>query len=374
MSSRSARSFEEAFVTDRWCSEMTLSAFSAALRKVWLPALIVLAAAIAGSFVYVQKRVPPSAKASVAVRDPLTINPVQNPDAAVSFDSVVKSDRLADLVGKQLNLPASAIRSALSVEVVLPSSGINISPLYVIHAQDADLQRAKDIVNAAVTQSTKLYTELNSADVQEATATLQPQLDAANAALTNAQKAYDDHLAAGGSDHTAQINALNTTISSLTAEVAQAKADAASAARLDPRTAAVASGRVDDLNDQLATTVTQLTDLQKQQATFQSLSDALSQARTTVSNLNALKQQVVNQAPLTDQVKVLDNAASESKTVMKILVYALGIIVGLLLAFTVIYLEAVRQRGRFTTEEVLDVLGVPALGRIPRRAVAREGK
>lgn len=58
-----------------------------------------------------------------------------------------------------------------------------------------------------------------------------------------------------------------------------------------------------------------------------------------------------------------------SKALMKILVYLLGIIVGLLAAMGAVYVEANRLRNREGTEDVIAALGAPALGRIPRRAV-----
>ena len=59
-----------------------------------------------------------------------------------------------------------------------------------------------------------------------------------------------------------------------------------------------------------------------------------------------------------------------SKTLLKILVYMLGVIVGLLAALTAVYVQAARQRRKETAAEVVGAIGAPALVHIPRRAVA----
>jgi VIT1/CCC1 family predicted Fe2+/Mn2+ transporter len=76
--------------------------------------------------------------------------------------------------------------------------------------------------------------------------------------------------------------------------------------------------------------------------------------------------------PLEDQVKVLDYAMPSSNSLLTILVYALGVILGLLAAFSIIYGEAARQRKRLSPNEFVAILGLPTLGRIPRHAIPKE--
>jgi len=341
---------------------MDAGRFRAAAKRVWLPAILLLAAAIAGSIVYVNKHILPSAKASVAVRDVLTVNTAQSTAAEVPFDSIIKSNRLTQLVSEQLG--PSVGKVSLSVDVVFPQSGINISPLYVVHAQATTEAKAKQIVNAAVQQGTLLYAQLNSVNVKAMTAALQPQVDSANAALAKATTAYDDFVAKSGGDQSGQIAALDAETTAITGQIAQLRAGT-----LGQPSSTVLLG----LQQQLDEAQSRLRTLQPLQAQFEQVATTLTDAQATARQMQQLMQQTFASGaiPVADQVKVLDLASPESKGVMKVLVYALGLVVGLLAAFTLLYVEAARQRARTTPEQLVTTLGVPALARIPGHAMVR---
>jgi len=350
---------------------MDMKTFKLALRRAWLPALLLFVAALFGSFVYVQKRVPPTAKASIAVRDALTINGGASKAAQVSFDAIVKSDRLAENVQRAMGSGASSVRGALSVEVVIPSNGINISPLYVVRAQDPDPQRALVMVRTAVKEATKLYASLNKVDPSQL-ASVDKQRAAARTRLANATKAFNNFNNAHGGDVGTQLSLLRSQIGALDDRVSQAQADLASAERLsDAAARSAAAARVTEYTSQRRLAQSQLAPLGPLEPTYQNLASDLTQARTSVQQLGAVRQALVSNLalPVGDQIKVLDGAALESKALMKILVYMLGIIVGLLAAMGAVYVEANRLRNREGTEDVIAALGAPALGRIPRRAV-----
>jgi hypothetical protein len=340
--------------------------FKAALRASWFPALAVFIVLIAGSIVYVKQRVPPGAQGSVAVRDALSVNTSSNSSAAVAFDAIIDSDNLAKRVAHQLRLPAPLVKGALSVDTVIPSSGINISPLYVIHAKAKTLALAEAIVNAAIKQGRYLYDQLNSTDPVGAKAQLAAELQAANASLATATTAYDAFVASSGGDHSAEISALGSEITSLTTSVAQARVGVAANAATSAEVAA--------LQGQLNAAEQQLASLQPAQTQYQQLLTALTNAQANVQQVENLQQLTDASValPIGDQVKVVDSATPSSNGVITVLIYALGVILGLLAAFTIIYCEAARQRRRLSPRQYVEALGIPTLGRIPRHAIPRE--
>jgi len=110
------------------------------------------------------------------------------------------------------------------------------------------------------------------------------------------------------------------------------------------------------------------------QARYEQFDTALIDAQTNVQQITELEQQTLagQTLPIASEVKELDNATPVSNGLLKFLVYALGMIVGMLAAFSIVYLEAARQRSRLTPKELIAVLEIRALGRIPRDALARE--
>jgi hypothetical protein len=345
---------------------MDVPTFKAALKTSWFPALVALIVFVAGSVVYVKERIPPGAQGSVAVRDALSVSGSSDSSAAVAFDAIIESDKLAKRVGRQLGVPPATVKGALSVDTVLPASGINISPLYVIHAKAKTLALAEAIVNAAIKQGRILYGELNSTDPVGPKAQLAAELQAASATLGSATTAFDAFVVSSGGDHSAEIAALGTEISSFTTSVAQARVGIAA------NTATAAE--VATLQAQLNAAEEQLASLQLVQTKYQQLSTALTNAQTNVQQLQSLQEltDAASAPPLEDQVKVLDYAMPAGNGVLIILIYALGIILGLLAAFTIIYGEAARQRKRLSPREFVAVLGLPTLGRLPRHAIPRE--
>jgi hypothetical protein len=341
-------------------------AFKAALKASWIPALLALIVVIAGSIVYVKERVPPSAQGSVAVRDALSVNGGSDSSAAFTFDAIVESSTLAKKVADQLGLPKSTVKGALSVTTVLPTTGINISPLYEVKAKAHTLALAESIVNAAIRQGRTLYGQLNSTAPVGTKAQLAAELHAENTTLLSATVSLNADVAKSGGDHSAEISALQAEVASFTTSIAQAQVGVAANAAT-PAEVAV-------LESQLNSAQQQLSSLQTEQSKYQQLSTAVTNAQTNVQQIQNL-QQLTDAAvapPIEAEVKVLDWAAPASNNLLTILIYALGVILGLLAAFTIIYGEAARQRKRLTHNEFVTLLGLPTLGRIPRHAIPKE--
>jgi capsular polysaccharide biosynthesis protein len=341
------------------------ASFKAALRASWFPALLVLIVFIAGSIVYVKQRIPPSAEGSVAVRDALSVNGGSDSSAAVTYDAIIESDQLAQRVGRRLHLPAAEVKGALTVTTVLPTTGINISPLYQIKAKAKTLRQAEAIVDTAIAQGRDMYGQLNSMDPTATKAELAAELQAANTTLLSAQTALNNFETNSGGDHSAEISALATEISGFTNEVAQAQVGVA-ANTATPAEVAVLQSQLNSAQQQIAT-------LQSTQSKYQQLSTAVTSAQANVTQVQNLQELTDAAAapPIESEVKVLDYASPSSNGVLTILIYALGIILGLLGAFTIIYLQAVRDRKRLSPNEFVAMLGLPTLGRIPRHAIPK---
>ncbi len=349
---------------------MDMKTFKAALRRSWILAIVLFVASIFGASIYTQKRVPPTAKASVAVRDALTINPSQYTGAQVSFDAVVKSDRLAENVQKALGPGAPSIRGTLSVEALIPSNGINISPLYIVRAKNPDAHEALTIVKTAVIEARKLYLQLNKIDLGSV-ASVDAQRTQALAQLKRATRAFNDFNTVNFGSVGTRLSTLRALIGPLSDRLSQAEGDLAALQRVnDPASRNATAARVSDYRDQLNDATARLRRLETLEPQYQNLASDLSQARSSVQQLTAVRQSLVANAslPVDDQIKVLDDAAMDSNSLMKIMVYALGIILGLLFAMGAVYAEAARLRSRESVQSVIAVLGAPALGRIPRRA------
>ena len=210
-----------------------------------------------------------------------------------------------------------------------------------------------------------MYGQLNSTDPTTTKAELASELQAANTKLLAAQTALNAFEASSGGDHSAEISALGTEISAFTNEVAQAQVGVA-AKTATPAVVAVLQSQLDSAQQQLAS-------LQSTQSKYQQLSTAVTNAQANVTQIQNLQELTDAAAapPLEAEVKVLDYASPSSNSLLTILVYALGVILGLVAAFTIIYLEAARQRKRLSPNEFVAALGLPTLGRIPQHAIPK---
>ncbi len=231
--------------------------------------------------------------------------------------------------------------------------------------------RTLRIVNVAVAQARTLYGQLN--DDSNQITVLNQQEAAAQREVATLSTSYDSFAAAHGGDFSTELGTDRAAVDALNDRISQAQADAAAAQRLnDPAAAAAAAATLNNYLAQLKQANATLAPLEQAEPTYLDLAAKLTQARTDATQLSALSQSLVASSvtPLDQRVKALDSAQLQSKGFMTILVYLLGIIVGLVLAVGAVYLEAARRRGRESVASVIAALGAPALARIPRRALS----
>lgn len=350
---------------------MDFSAFLRALRRSWLAALLLFELAIFASLVYARHTIQPTAEATVAVRDPVTARPGYSA-AQVTFDAIVESRRLSERVALRLGKDIRSVESALSAKVVPAASGFNISPLYAVRGKGATEDAALGLVNTAVEEARALYLELNDVKADEVTSALASQTAEAETARAEAQAAYDGFAAANDTrDLQARLETESARARTLQDQVATASADLAATRAVGPPEAAAAlNKRLVEYQRQLADAEGERDRLRGLAAQDADLTAQLARAKVKVDQLNDLeKQEVLSQIlPLQTQVKALDDARIQSQTLMKILIYGVGFLLGLLAAASAIYTRHLVEARTETPDSISDGFGAPILARIPSRA------
>ncbi len=348
---------------------MTLSSFGRALRRSWLPALLLLEACIFGSLVYARQTIQSTAQATVAVRDPVTVRPGYEA-AQITFDAVVSSRRLSERVAGRLGETVDAVESSLSIKIIPPAAGFNISPLYAVRGDKPTESEAIRLVNVAVEEARELYVELNDTKTEDVTATLASERAAAEQKKVESQAAYDNFAAENDTrDLKVRLDSEVARARTLEAQVVSSRADLAATRSVPSNQAAVRAleQRLNEFERQLAVAVQERDRLRGLASRNDDLVRELDRAKARVDQLNDLeKQTVLSQIlPLKSQVKVLDDARIQSQTLMLVLIYGVGVILGLLAAATAVYVRSLADAKTETPETISMAFGAPVLIRIP---------
>jgi hypothetical protein len=103
---------------------------------------------------------------------------------------------------------------------------------------------------------------------------------------------------------------------------------------------------------------------------YDRLSSELQAAETRVNQLHQAEETlVVGQIlPASARLKVLDGGRIQSQLFFQVLVYSVGLLVGLLAGFTAVYILALTEKTG-TAEQVAQAFDAPILVRIPRGKV-----
>jgi hypothetical protein len=348
---------------------MNLSAFWRSLKRSWLAALLLFEVGLLGSTVYARKTIQSTAEATVAVRDPITARPGYQA-AQITFDAVVSSHRLSERVAERMGETVSAVEAALSVKVIAPAAtGFNISPLYAVQGKKPDEQSALGLVNTAVEEARKLFVELNDSKIDEVTSTLSAERQAAQQAAREAEGAFDAFDKANDtSDLKARLDSEVTRAEVLRTQVTTTSADLAAAQSVgEPVTIQAVEQRLRKFAHDLSTAEAERDRLRSLASRHDDLSAEVTRARAKDEELaNLEKQTVLSQIlPLESQIKVLDDAQIQSQTLLTMLIYAVGVVLGLLASATAVYLRYLSDENRETSETISLAFGAPVLARIP---------
>lgn len=353
---------------------MELSRFLLSTRRHFLVPITLLAVGLFGSFLYLYATPQFEAESTVAVLDPLVAHPAYGA-AQLTFDEVVKSERLHERVANRIQKSPDYVSNRLSVALVPALSPLDPSPLFAVRGKAESQKDALRLTNVAVEESIALYTELNAPNldaIQGAVSSeevgAQKDLDQARSAIT---KFEDDNNAPDyplllaresavvsvleGSQDSYLINksiidyAANYSIQAYVEQVLLDKAHST-------------------FSDILAKHEAELNRLQKLENRYSQLSYDVESAQTRLTQVKLAEQsQVIGQLiPQESQVKILDKAKATSTLIAKLLVYAVGGFLGLLLGLGVVYGVALIEKPPVTPASLAGIFGAPILVRIPR--------
>lgn len=346
---------------------MELREFGGGLKRHWIIFVVCCLIGLVGAFTYDFLTLLDEAQASVSVLDPMTARPGGYGQAQVTFDSIILSKQLANKVAAVMGESSDTVQSDLSVTLASSLSPTNPSPLYLIHGKDHGLPRAVKLVNTAVSEATKIYLRLNTADGSQLKAATAPETADAQAQLKSAVDALNafatqnnavdlpDRLAT----QQAKVAALQQ---SLYAAQAQQSGDYYVNSTLYTKDANVVSS----LQASLAPEQTELSRLQGLSPQYSQLSFAVQAAQTRVTAVgNQEESQVVSQLlPSDTELKQLDAAYKENQFLYRLLIYSLGLLAGVVLGLLAVYL-LVALRGRpATPAELASAFGAPVLIRV----------
>ncbi|HEV2954212.1 MAG TPA: hypothetical protein VG015_08985 [Candidatus Dormibacteraeota bacterium] len=351
---------------------MELRTFLVTLRRLWVIPALTLLVALSGVLTYHKLTDQPQAASTVAVLDPLAARGTINGEAQIDFSDVVQSHQLAVLVAKQLGTTPDAVTSKVQVRVLPPPAGAvtNASLVYSVSAQAKTPADAIRLDNAVIDQATKLYVQLNTPDPKAFEQALAPQFTSAQNAIDDAQAKLDSFTKANdAADLPSQVQQQRANVGQLQISVSQAQADlaAAKAANVDASLVQAATRKEASLQASLTAAEEQLstqTDLESQ---YQSLLDQVNQAKQVMQGLVLAEQAYVgaDRPPYANEVKVLDAAQPQSQALILLLTYLVGVVLGLLVGMSIVYLVAVFHRPEQTSLEVGRAFGAPVLVRIP---------
>ena len=346
------------------------------LRRFW-PAIVacllltVVAAAIYNATTYLD-----TAKASVAVVSPLIAGKANGSgEAQVSFDAIIKSATLDNLVAARIGEDPKTVGDDLSVTIDSGSGGGGAatitSPLYIVHGKDHGLNQAEKLVTVAVDEATKLYFKINATDGSDLKAAIQVQRQELLDDITSAQDTLNKF---GTANNATDLPDRVVAQRSRVEQLAQSVYEASSAANGDRAGGGGSYGydynRYYSLSRQLATEQAELVRLQALLPAYQALAFNLTVAQNRLSEFETQNEGLLvnSELPAQLQVKVLDPAREESQLLYLLLLYGLSAVAGVVLGFGVIYALAYIYKQPASAEEVAGAVGAPVLVRIPRIA------
>ena len=345
---------------------MQLQTFLVALVRFWFVTAITLAITLSAVFVYQRFTNQPIAESTVAVLDPVAARGTAGGEAQVDFYDVVQSRELAQRVAAALGRTPDAISGKIKIRVLPPPAGAfaNASVVYGVSAQARTENDAIRIDNEVVHQAILLYLELNTPDPAAFEQANAARFQTAQAAIDKAQGDLDSFVAKNhAADLPAQISLQRDLVHQLELSVSQAQANQA-AAGYQPALARYTASLQASLK-QVRAQLDALTNLESQ---YQTLSDRVVQAKQVMQGLVQAEQvyEAGGRPPYSLEARVLDRALLQSQALLQLLMYLVGVVLGLLVGVALTYLIALFRREPQTAADVGRAIRAPVLVRIPR--------
>lgn len=350
---------------------MAVETYLRALRQFWWLPLILLVMCLVAVGVYQNHSKLYTAQSTVGVLDPVVARAGGAGEAQIGFDSIVKSQVLAERVAKRIGGDPGVIHSRITLTVLPPAAGSlsNASPVFAVSGSDPNPKRAILLTDTAVDEAQKLFFEYNTPHLELVTTALQPAVDAANAKLAQAQKDFQAFTTANNAANLpARISKQEDLVYSLELSVRSAQADQAATTGAPASVQLALAQKTANLQRSLATEEDTLGQLTRLQGQYDELSNKVAVAQQGVDSLGQVEQALVltHLAPDHSEVKVLDRAMLQSNTLTTVLIEGVAVVVGLMLGAGAIYLIALMGALPQTAEEVGEAFGRPVLVHLPR--------
>ena len=345
---------------------MQLQTFLVALVRLWFVTALTLVISLAGVFVYQRFTTQPIAESTVAVLDPVAARGTASGEAQIDFYDVVQSRQLAERVAGALGTTPDAISGRIKVRVLPPPAGAsaNASLLYGVSAQARTEKEAIRLDNEVVHQAILLYLELNTPDPAAFEQANAVRFQTAQAAIDKAQADLDSFVAKNhAADLPAQISLQRDLVHQLELSVSQAQANQA-AAGYQPALARY-TGSLQASLRQARAQLDALTNLDSQ---YQTLSDRVVQAKQVIQGLVQAEQayEAGGRPPYSLEARMLDRAAIQSQALLVLLMYLVGVVLGVLVGVALVYLITLFRREPQTAADVGHAMRAPVVARIPR--------
>jgi uncharacterized protein involved in exopolysaccharide biosynthesis len=345
---------------------MELNRFLETLRRNWLVPLACLVVGIVATAMYHFMFTEPQAVTTVAVLNPSRTQISAPPEA--SFDQVVKSGLLAERVGKRVGESSDDVRRRIWVTLLPGLSLTTPSALFAIHGHDTSMVRAERLVTAAVEEAKEIYLLVNATSGSDLRGSLEREILVIKAKATVAQAAFDDFQKQNDAvDLTSRIASQRAAVATINFLRQQNDADVASYHNVNYTLWKLAVNRQATLNAQVDGAQAELDRLVKLQPRYLQLyaEQQSAQAQFNIADsaeMTAVLGQIV---PAVATITVLDQARPETDWIFNALTYALGLVGGLILGFTIVYVRALTGDPAQTAEAAASAFGASVLARIP---------
>lgn len=346
---------------------MEVSEFGRGLQRYWAVLVLTTLLGCIGAFVYDYYFLLDEAQATVAVLDPLATRTAGFGEAQVTFDSIIKSKALADVVAARMGESPDTVQNDLSVTLATQLSPANPSPLYVVHGKDHGVERAIQLTNTAVSVARNMYASFNSADGSNIKQATSSEAQDAQTQLKSAQDALNSWATANSAVNLpGRLDSEQAKVASLQQQLYAAQAEMSGDYYVSSILYTKESHLVASLQASLSSEQSELDRLLGLAPEYSRLEFNIEAAQARVNQISqAQETQVVNQLmPTTTELKQVDLGYRENQFLYRILIYSLGLLCGVILGLLAVYILLLGRGRPATPAELAEAFGAPVLVRL----------